>query len=764
MYLTFRVIRSYGIPHRADINYARRIHLIHSMASKRKILKYTGIGLSVLLVLTLVFLPVLVKNYAVKNSKELLGRQIDIGKLKFNYFTSTATVYDFKMYEANDQDVFTSFDTLIVNTVPYKYISNVKALDQFYLQGLTVNIAKDRDRYNFDDLIAFHSAEDSTASEPEAEEAFKYILENLELKAGAVNFYDAEVDDTTAITDLDLFIPIIMWDQQNQSDAGITFNLGPYGTVKSNTKVHPGTGDFNSEVSVEGLQLKAFTKYAAAYAEINELGGTVNSELTFTGNINSPTETLVSGEVNALQPYMKDLNNDTFLSSESIRCILEEINYASNSYRFGKLSLEQPYVKFELDSVSNNLFRIFKIDEEQTDSTAVAAEEPADSTSLYYAVQNLEVNQGKMDYTDNLTGEPFNYALSQIEIDSDSIVSDSEWIDILSTMILNDRGTLKAEIGYNPTDPTFATIDIGIEEFVLSDLNIYSSYYTGHSILNGDMFYFSNTEITGGQLESENNLLIKKVSVENLKGGIFAIPLKLAVWLLKDKNGDIELDIPVRGDMNDPEVDTWALIGATLKKKIFDTTDNPILPLARFIDADPDDLKSIAIQYPDTALTEDQIRQLDLILDLETQKEGLSVEMNLVGEDTLKTMMAESYLSKKFTAESNKDTLEDRAAFAKFVSQQAGSDSLGLEKSLGQVAANEGLDSLALQYINAMILKVDSYLKNKKPATAIVVQKAKVSDKDNIDSPLEFLMKYSLKEPDDTKGTPPDATGTEPEQ
>lgn len=735
------------------------------MASKRKILKYTGIGLLVLIVLTLIFLPVLVKNYAIKNSKELLGRQIDIGKLKFNYFTSTATVYDFKMYEANDQDIFTSFDTLIVNTVPYKYIGNVKALDQFYLQGLVVNIAKDGDQYNFDDLIAFHTAEDSTSREPEEEEDFKYYLENLELKTGALNFYDAEVDNTTEITDVDLFIPIIIWDQENQSDAGITFSLGPYGTVSSTTYVHPGTGDFNSEVSVEGLQLEAFTKYAKAYAEINELGGTINSELVFTGNINSPMETLISGEVNALQPFMKDLDNETFLSSESIQCILEEINYAADSYRFGKLSLEQPYVKFELDSVSNNLFRIFKLDEEEAaDSTAVQEAEPADSTSLYYAIQKLEVNQGKMDYTDNLTGEPFNYALSQIEIDSDSIVSDSEWIDILATMILNERGTLKADVGYNPMDLTYATIDIGIEEFVLSDLNIYSSYYTGHSILNGDMFYFSDTKITDGQLESENNLLIKNVSVENLKGGLFAIPLKLAVWLLKDKNGDIELDIPVRGDMNDPEVDTWALIGNTLKKKIFDTTDNPILPLARYIDADPDDLRSIAIHYPDTALTEDQIRQLDLILDLETQKEGLSVEMNLVGEDSLKTLLAESYLSERFLGDSKKDSIEDREAFEEFVYQQVGSDSLGLKKSLGQIAATEGLDSLASQYMNTMILKVDSYLKNKEPSTGIIVQKAKVSDKDNIDSALEFLMKYSLKEPDDTEGTPPDAAGTEPEQ
>ena len=742
------------------------------MASKRKILKYTGIGLLALLILTLIFLPTFVKNYAINNSKELFGRQIDIGKLKFNYFTSTATVYDFKMFEANDADVFTSFDTLIVNTVPYKYISNIKALDRFYLQGLTVNMIKNGDAYNFDDLVAFHTAEDSTAEDSEPDEEFKYVLEDLALKDGAFNYYDVQIEDTIVIRDFDLAIPVIIWDQENDSNADIAFHMGDYGFITSSSDVQPRTGDFKSTIQVEGLQLKPFTKYAAEYAEINSMEGTVNSEIVLTGNISAPIETLVTGEVNVLKPLMKDLNDETFLSGESIFCTLEEIDYSSDSYRIGELSFEQPYLKFELDSVSNNLYRIFKLDEETdgdtnaeasatTDSTAVASAQASDSTTLYYAIQNLKVNQGKLDYTDNLTGQPFDYALSQIEIDSDSIYSDSEWIDIASTMLLNERGKLKAEIGYNPLDLDNASIDIAIEEFVLSDLNIYSSYYTGHSILNGDMFYFSDTKITAGQLESENNLLIKNVSVENIKGGLFAIPLKLAVWLLKDKNGDIELDIPVRGDMDDPEVDTWALIGATLKKKIFDTTDNPILPLARYIDADPDDLKGFAVKFPDTTLTEDQKRQLDIILDLESQKEGLSVEANFVGVDSLQSLMAESYLGELFLSGSKKDSIVDRQAFEEFVYEQVGSDSLGLGNSLRHVSANQGMDVVAEAYINSMISQVDSYLKSKQPATGIVVQKAKVSDKDNVEAAPGFKMQYTLKDSDPEAEAAPEPAPSE---
>lgn len=710
------------------------------MAAK-KILRYAGLGLLGLLIVLLLLLPSLARNYLVKNSRELLGRQISMEKLRLNYFTGTIRIFDFNLYEANGKDIFVAFDTLVLNTAPYKYFGGVKAIDRFYLEGLEVLVAKKDTTYNFDDLVAFHMAGDSTEAGPGEEgETFKYLLENLELRNAAFRYHDTDLDQTTEIEDFSLFIPQISWDQEHDSNADIEFNLGESATVKASSRVHPGTGDFSSTVEVQNLQLSPFYKYALEYATINSLEGTVNAAIELTGNVNRPLETLVSGELEALEPQMTDPNNTVFLSAEKILCSLGEISYAKSSYKIDALVIEQPYVKFELDSVSNNLFRIFKYDTEAADSTAAETQDP-----LYYALNRVQVHRGRMDYTDNLTGQPFNYALSEIEIDTDSIFSDSEWVDILSTMVLNNRGNLKAEIGYNPADPDFATIDIGIEDFLLSDLNLYSGYYTGHSILTGDMFYFSETRVTDGQLESENHLLIKDVAVENIKGGLFSIPLKIAVWLLRDKNGDIELDIPVRGNLDDPTVDAWALVGTTLKKKLFDATDNPVKPLARFIGADPKDLESLAFQYPDTIPNAEQARQLDLLLELERQKEGVEIVMNLVGQDSLVSLMAENQAGQEFMQQTKTDYTTNRQAFEKFVYEQVGSDSLGLSGSIRSLTAARNMDSLANAYMDALIRNLSGYLKGRQSTTTIVVQKAKVSNPDNADAAPQFKMNYSLK-------------------
>lgn len=709
------------------------------MVSRKKIVLVSLGGFLFVILLTLLFLPAMIKNYAVNNSKELLGRQIAIEDLYINYFTSTLSVNGFRMFEANGTDVFTSFDTLVVNTVPYKFISGVKALDQFYLEGLTINIAKKDSAYNFDDIIAFFEAKDTVATDTSETESFKYLLENLKLKNASIDFYDGDVDLHTAINDLSFFIPVIAWDQEHESDADVTFNFENGGVLKAKSNIHPGSGEFTSTIELENLNLNSFYRYARQYANINALEGALKATVNLNGNINTPEQTLVSGNVEVLQFLMKDKQNQEFLASENISCELKEIDVSKSAYTIESVLVEKPYLRFELDSVSNNIYRIFRLDEE-TESDTVP-----DESSMYYAINTIKVTNGIMDYTDNLTGQPFDYHLSEIKLDTDSIKSSSQWVDAISTMLLNERGTLNAEVGFNPSDAiNNVSIAIAIEDFLLSDLNIYSDYYVGHSILAGDMFYFSDSEIVEGQLNSQNNLVIKNVSVENNKGGLFSLPLKFAVFLLKDKNGDIALDVPVGGNLDDPQVDAWELVWTTLKKKIFNATDNPVRPLARFMNVKPEELESIAIQYPDTTLNEKHKAQLNLILSLEKQKEGLDIEMNYVGyEEILRQLVAGTAYADSISETPALNSDPDMAQTLT-INDSIPTDTSKMDSTL--VAANPLLDSLTNTYIASVVANVENYLKSKNNTTAIVVQKAKVSNPDNLTSEPGFKVKYALKD------------------
>jgi hypothetical protein len=160
----------------------------------KKTLKIVGLVLLIMVILILALLPFGTKNYAIKNSKTLVGRKIDIGKLKLNYFTGTVKLIDFKMFEADDVTEFISLDSLIINTEPYHYISNEIVIEQFFIKGLTVNVIQQDSTFNFDDLLAFFTSETDTSNvQEENAKSFKYKLSNLELKGANFSYNDKNI-------------------------------------------------------------------------------------------------------------------------------------------------------------------------------------------------------------------------------------------------------------------------------------------------------------------------------------------------------------------------------------------------------------------------------------------------------------------------------------------------------------------------------------------------------------------------------------------
>lgn len=690
--------------------------------------------------LILVLLPTLIKSYVIRNSKELVGRTIDIDKLKYNYFTSTVKVYGFKMMEENEKDLFTSFDTLIINLEPYKFIAGTKSLEELYLKGLMVKIVIQDSTFNFDDLLTkFNTPEDSFNTKNNASEPFKYSLSNLQLKDANIFFDDKNVGKETHIEDFSFFIPFIGWDQKEKSNADVKFNLKKGGYIESSLKLNPIDGDFEALINIKDLYLEPFYEYTLEYANTNSLNGRLNSQISITGNTNDPVKSIVSGHTDVHDFVMTDTHNKKVLGAARVDCNFKKIDYYNSAFVIDSLKLFQPYAYFEMDSVTNNMFRVFKLYPEETE---------VDSTSnMYYAINHLNVNQGVLDYSDNLTGERFDYHLSDIKVDSDSILSDAKWITINSDMLLNNRGTLNAKLGLNPSDYTNLNLNLTIEKFLLSDINIYSQHYTGHSILLGDFYYYSRSKITNGNIVSENNLLVKNVEVQNNKNGLFSLPLKFALFILKDKNGDVNLEIPVRGDLNNPEISVWKIIWTTIKKRITGAATNPINSLATMVDVDPKDYEALAFEYTDTIPNESQKFKLDKLLEMETQKEGLKIELEqFVDSDLQRDAIVFSELGKQYYKDTQKDYKIDEKDFETYLNTKAGSESLNAKEAAYQLLKPASADSLTNGYNEKLIKNISDYLKTSKATTTIKVLKSDLKDSDNNGSISRFKIKFDMFE------------------
>lgn len=99
------------------------------------------------------------------------------------------------------------------------------------------------------------------------------------------------------------------------------------------------------------------------------------------------------------------------------------------------------------------------------------------------------------------------------------------------------------------------------------------------------------------------------------------------MFILKDKDGVINMDIPVKGDLNDPKINIRKIIWKTFGNFLVKTVTSPFRALSNLINVDPSDIKEINYTYMDTTLVGSKERQLKLLRKLETSKPDLDIEL-----------------------------------------------------------------------------------------------------------------------------------------
>jgi hypothetical protein len=704
--------------------------------------------------LALVFLPLIIRKAAMSHGKEWFGREISLAKLKVNYFTGTVRLIDFKMFEADDTSEFVSFDTLIIDTEPYQLIRSNFVIEQIILTGLHTNMVMYDSTFNFDDLIEFYTSDttETVTSDTLTENSLRYEFSNLELRNASFAGLDVAVNKQINLQNINFFVPYVAWNQEEKSQAGLKFDFGNGGYFQSDVNIDPTGGDFIAYIIIKDLGIAGYSEYATKFINLGKITGSTDLKLTLEGNINRPGEGKISGILEVNDFTLHDHKERPLAEAEKISVGLKSASIATMNILFDSLTLTAPHLYVQIHDSTMNLIeyanQLMPVDTLQTETNIVEEENmESDSSSWFIAMDQFTIRDGIVDISDKRTGEPFRYNLSKIEISSDSITSDMGWVELYSSMLLNNRGKLIASAGFNPINPMDLTLDYTITDFMLSDLNIYSRHYMGFPILYGDMYYKAHTDIREGIITSENKLVIHNVELGNKGGGLYDLPLKFALFLLKDKDGVITLELPVRGDLKDPQLSFGKIIWNVFKNLILKAAAAPGKLLAGILGADPKQIESIEYDYLDTTLTSDKKNQLTLLLELERLKPELEIELVYFNDPELeKKEVALAEVAKLFFQKTGKDSGANNGEFELFVKELSNTDSVALKDACLRIVEQPKLDSLYRINSNIRISQITQFLKNSSDSTQIQVIDAFPEAPKNIGSKPVFEVKYGLKE------------------
>lgn len=119
-------------------------------------------------------------------------------------------------------------------------------------------------------------------------------------------------------------------------------------------------------------------------------------------------------------------------------------------------------------------------------------------------------------------------------------------------------------------DNRFVDLTISFKNIELPKFNVYSKKFLGYEIEKGKLILDLHYNIDGDKLNSSNRVLFDQLTLGKKVDSKDAtsLPLEFAVSLLKNSKGEIDLDLPITGDLSDPKFHFGQVVGMVLKNFI----------------------------------------------------------------------------------------------------------------------------------------------------------------------------------------------------
>ena len=475
---------------------------------------------------------------------------------------------DFKLREkGKEPDLFT-LDSLRVSGVRMQYPQQEVSVGRVALTGADITAWLTEDgEVNW--LSVFPPPDsaavpaDSAAAAPAAP-LWRAGIDEFALEDFALHFEDRTTDPDFAI-DID---PLNVVVRDIHSDPGAMFDVGVDMTIADTGKLHvegtvaaqPPQADV--AITLEVLPLPIFQPYVDPVAKVDVISGSfgVSGNASYKeGETPDKPDIRFEGRVVSNDFEAKDkANRERFLAWQAVE--VNGINYDSKSVQVDEVVAKAPFAKVMIhEDRTTNLQDVMVA---QGDTTAAPADTSAAAPPpLPISVGLVRVEGGSADFSDFSLVLPFAAGIESLNGEIKGLSSDpASRADVTLDGVVEPDGEALVRGQINPlSGDLYTNVDVIFKDFDLPVLTPYSGHFIGREIDKGKLMLDLNYQVEERWLIGENKIVLDQLELGDDIDSPEAtsMPVGLGVALLKDRNGKIDLDVPVEGDLDDPKFSIW---------------------------------------------------------------------------------------------------------------------------------------------------------------------------------------------------------------
>ncbi|KVG60834.1 DUF748 domain-containing protein [Burkholderia territorii] len=261
-----------------------------------------------------------------------------------------------------------------------------------------------------------------------------------------------------------------------------------------------------------------------------------------------------------------------------------------------------------------------------------AAPQPQNPVRMHFG--QLVLQNGRVTYTDNFIKPNYTANLVAIKGTVGAFGTDSTTsapVDVAANLAGNGPISIKGSV--NPLiDKPALDLTATAHDIELTNLTPYSAKYAGYPITKGKLNVDLHYQLANDQLQANNHIFIDQLTFGDHVDNDTAtkLPVKLAISLLKNTRGEIDVNLPVSGSLSNPEFSVGGLIWRAVLNLIAKAVTSPFTLLANaFGGSGGEDLGYVEFAPGSYALTDAQQKKLDTVVKMLTEKP--SIRLDLIG-------------------------------------------------------------------------------------------------------------------------------------
>jgi hypothetical protein len=256
---------------------------------------------------------------------------------------------------------------------------------------------------------------------------------------------------------------------------------------------------------------------------------------------------------------------------------------------------------------------------------------PESNSAAQIRIGGLKMVAGNVNFSDQFIKPNYTANLTQLNGEMSALASDAALPANLKVQgRVDSDAPLTIEGTLNPIAPT-ALLDLRAEAKAveLTSLSAYSARWAGYVIEKGKLTAKLHYQIDQGRLNARNEILLNQLVLGEKIDSPQAtrLPIKLAIALLKNSKGEIELDIPITGSLADPEFAVGPLIWRTFLGLLGKIALSPFNALASLGGQSHEELSFIDFPSGSTELTEEGKGKVATLMKALKDRPGLTLDI-----------------------------------------------------------------------------------------------------------------------------------------